>query len=493
MLFNSNEFIFLFLPLTLLVFFGLGRFSRQLAAAWLAAASLFFYGWWNPAFVALLAVSIGFNYAVGVALAHEFDSQHVVRKQWTLFFGVAANLLLLGYFKYFNFFVDSLNAALGSNYSIDSKILPLGISFFTFTQIAFLVDASRGLAREFNFIHYVLFVTYFPHLIAGPVLHHKEMMPQFAKPEIYRLNYQSLAIGLSIFFIGLFKKVMLADEMIEYVKPVFDAAAHGRTVSFKESWGAAFSYTLQLYFDFSGYSDMAIGISRMFGVKLPLNFNSPYKAVNIIEFWRRWHMTLSRFLRDYLYIPLGGNRKGPIRRYVNLLLTMLLGGLWHGAGWTFVIWGGLHGIYLVINHGWHWLRQALGHDLNRSRLPGRLAGGFLTFIAVVFAWVFFRADNLHAGLEIAGAMLGFNGFKFTGHFQLSLIAQFLFIAWAMPNTQQLMSDYDPVLPAHGSDVGASPRWLAWRPNWLWLAFVFALASMALTEGSKISEFLYFRF
>ena len=295
MLFNSYEFVFVFLPVTLLVFFVLGRYSQQIAASWLAAASLFFYGWWNPLFVGLLLASIVFNYSVGVMLVRAHERRRESGKYWILCLGVAANLALLGYFKYFNFFVASLNAALGAEYAVGSIVLPLGISFFTFTQIAFLVDASRGLVREFNFTHYVLFVTYFPHLIAGPVLHHKEMMPQFDKPQTYRLNYECLAVGLTIFFIGLFKKVMLADEMIKYVKPVFDAAGQGRMVSFKESWGAAFSYTLQLYFDFSGYSDMAIGLSRMFGVKLPLNFNSPYKAVNIIEFWRRWHMTLSRF------------------------------------------------------------------------------------------------------------------------------------------------------------------------------------------------------
>jgi len=492
MLFNSYEFVFLFLPITLLVFFKLGQYSRRIAAGWLAAASLFFYGWWNPLFVGLLLGSIAFNYTVGVVLVREHDRQHEAGKYWALFLGVVANLALLSYFKYFNFFVASLNTALGTSYDVGSIILPLGISFFTFTQIAFLVDASRGLVRELNFIHYVLFVTYFPHLIAGPVLHHKEMMPQFDKPQTYRMNYECLAVGLTIFSIGLFKKVMLADEMIKYVKPVFDAAAHGQMLTFKETWGAALSYALQLYFDFSGYSDMAIGLSRMFGVKLPLNFNSPYKAVNIIDFWRRWHMTLSRFLRDYLYIPLGGNRKGLVRRHFNLLLTMLLGGLWHGAGWTFVIWGGLHGVYLVINHGWRGVRRKLGHDLDSS-LPGRLAGGFVTFIAVVFAWVFFRADNLQTGLAIAQSMLGLNGFSFTGHFRLNTIAALLFIAWAMPNTQQVMARFDPALPIREKDFGAAPQWLQWRPNWVWLVSIFTMIYLSLSQGDKISDFLYFQF
>jgi D-alanyl-lipoteichoic acid acyltransferase DltB (MBOAT superfamily) len=493
MLFNSYEFIFLFLPITLLIFFKLGQYQQRLAAAWLAVASLFFYAWWNPIFVSLLLGSIAFNYGIGVALVRQIDRQRDQHKQWTLLIGVTANLVLLGYFKYFNFFVSSLNTGLGTHFAVENIILPLGISFFTFTQIAYLVDASRGLVREFNFIHYVLFVTYFPHLIAGPVLHHKEMMPQFDKPQTYRLNYECLSVGLTIFTIGLFKKVMLADEMIKYVKPVFDAAAHGQTLTFKETWGGALSYSLQLYFDFSGYSDMAIGLSRMFGVKLPLNFNSPYKAVNIIDFWRRWHMTLSRFLRDYLYIPLGGNRKGPVRRYANLFMTMLLGGLWHGAGWTFVIWGGLHGVYLIINHAWRGLRQKLGHDLEKSTWPGRLLSGFVTFVAVVFAWVFFRADNLQAGLSMAQSMLGINGFSFQGHFRLNTIGGMLFIAWVMPNTQQIMARFDPALPIRGEELGSAPKWLQWQPNWVWLVSIFMMAYLSLSQGDKISDFLYFQF
>ena len=286
---------------------------------------------------------------------------------------------------------------------------------------------------------------------------------------------------------------MLADEMIKYVKPVFESAANGHAVSFKESWAGALSYTLQLYFDFSGYSDMAIGLSRMFGVKLPLNFNSPYKASNIIEFWRRWHMTLSRFLRDYLYIPLGGNRKGNMRRYLNLFVTMLLGGLWHGAGWTFVVWGGLHGIYLIINHSWHELLRFLGHDLTKKSWVGQLFGGFLTFVAVVFGWVFFRAEDLHSGLVIAQSMLGLNGFEFSGRFQLSMIAKLLFIAWVLPNTQQFMHKYDPALPNRDVNYGNKLKWLEWHPSLIWLVAIIVLVSQSLLQGEKVSEFLYFRF
>ena len=300
MLFNSYAFIFLYLPLVLLGFFAIARIHQAWAAAWLALASLFFYGYWNPIYVGLLMASIVCNYGFGTWLG-----KAVAQRKRILTLAVSADLLLLGYYKYANFFVDSVNTVSGSDWQVGNIILPLGISFFTFTQIAFLVDTYQGKVKEFNFIHYTLFVTYFPHLIAGPVLHHKEMMPQFALPATYRFNPENMAVGLTIFFIGLFKKVILADGLAEYVGPVFAAHGAGMQLSFIDAWGGALCYTLQLYFDFSGYSDMAIGLSRLFGVTLPLNFHSPYKSVNIVEFWRRWHMTLSRFLRDYLYIPAG--------------------------------------------------------------------------------------------------------------------------------------------------------------------------------------------
>ncbi|MBL8463808.1 MAG: MBOAT family protein, partial [Thauera sp.] len=355
MLFNSPEFIYLYLPIVLVGFFWLAATSHRIAAVWLAAASCFFYGWWNPVYLGLLGASIVFNYGMGIRLARESARPPGERRRAFLVFAVGANLLLLGYFKYFNFFADSARVVFDGHWHFDAIVLPLGISFFTFTQIAFLVDAWRGEAREFNFVHYTLFVTYFPHLIAGPVLHHREMMPQFAQPSTYRLDWENIAVGLAIFGLGIFKKVVLADGIAPHANAVFQAAEAGQALSLLDAWGGALAYTFQLYFDFSGYSDMAIGLSRMFGVKLPLNFDSPYKAGSISEFWRRWHMTLSRFLRDYLYIALGGNRKGSLRRHANLFVTMVLGGLWHGAGWTFVVWGALHGFYLMVNHAWRWL------------------------------------------------------------------------------------------------------------------------------------------
>jgi len=518
MLFNSYAFIFFFLPVALLVFFQLGKVSAKLAAGWLAAASLFFYGWWNPAYVVLLVVSILFNYRMGLAIVRAGAAAEARRRKRLLVFAVAANLAVLGYYKYMNFFLDNANAVLGTSASLGTIILPLGISFFTFTQIAFLADAYQGKAREYSFVHYGLFVTYFPHLIAGPILHHREMMPQFALPGTYRPDYGNLAAGLTIFVIGLFKKVVIADGIASYVAPVFDAPQAGQVLTFLEAWCGALAYTFQLYFDFSGYSDMAVGLSLLFGIRLPINFHSPYKAVNIVEFWRRWHMTLSRFLRDYLYYPLGGNRKGPGRRYVNLMVTMLLGGLWHGAGWTFVVWGGLHGFYLVVNHAWRALRERLGHDIGRSTAWGRAMGCAVTFAAVVAGWVVFRADSLDSAAAILRAMAGLNGlvvpdvwlarwggigdwlsqhgvaFGATPALARTGVVHWiwilLLIVWFVPNTQQIMAASRPALgiPPDSSNS----RW-QWRPAAASAAAVAVMAVIVIVNLNRHSEFLYFQF
>ena len=519
MLFNSYGFIFLYLPAVLLGFFWLARISHAFAAGWLVLASLFFYGYWNPAYVGLLLGSISCNYAFGLWIAKAGVRHDDRRKKQLLVAALAVNLLMLGYYKYANFFVGSVNSAAGTSWSLGEIILPLGISFFTFTQIAFLVDTYQGKVKEYNFIHYLLFVTYFPHLIAGPVLHHREMMPQFALASTYRFNYENMAVGLTIFFIGLFKKVIVADGLAVYVGPVFAAPAAGVQLSFIDAWGGALCYTLQLYFDFSGYSDMAIGLSRMFGVVLPLNFHSPYKSVNIIEFWRRWHMTLSRFLRDYLYIPLGGNRKGKARRYLNLMVTMLLGGLWHGAGWTFVIWGGLHGLYLAINNGWQSLRRKLGQDPVRSlSRPMHALSVLLTFLAVVAAWMVFRADNLATATALLKAMAGMNGFVLpdawlakwgsagqwlaahgiafgaTGGLimggAINWIWISLLIVWLAPNTQQIMASFRPALDV---PAGTPPARLRWLPSTRAALAVWLLGFVAIINLNRQSVFLYFQF
>lgn len=405
MLFNSYSFIFLFLPIVLLGFFWLARSSHSFAAAWLALASLFFYGYWNPAYVGLLLGSIACNYAFGLWIAKAGMKHNEAQKKHMLIFAIIANLALLAYYKYTNFFIDSLNTATDTNWSMGEIILPLGISFFTFTQIAFLVDTYQGKVKEYNFIHYTLFVTYFPHLLAGPVLHHREMMPQLQLRKNYQLDWDNIATGLLLFTLGLCKKTLIADELAPYANAIFDGVHHGWLPTTYEAWSGALAYTLQIYFDFSGYTDMALGIALMFNIHLPINFDSPYKSTSIIDFWRRWHMTLSRYLRDYLYIPLGGNRKGKVRRYVNLLLTMLLGGLWHGAGWTFILWGALHGLYLTINHLWREQIKPQSSLAVPTRLS-TLSGGALTFIAVVAAWVVFRSHDLHSAAVMLNAMFG---------------------------------------------------------------------------------------
>lgn len=520
MLFNSFPFIFLYLPITALVFYLLGRQSRPLAALWLFSASLFFYGWWNPAYVGLLLASIMFNYGSGLALSRAQAPDRKHTKNALLVGAVAINLSVLAYYKYANFFLDNLGLLLGSTLTIESVILPIGISFYTFTQIAFLVDAYRGHVKEPNLVHYGLFVTYFPHLIAGPVLHHKEMMPQFGKPGTYRINSGNLACGLAIFSIGLFKKTIIADGIASYATPVFQAADHGVTLSFFEAWAGALAYAFQIYYDFSGYSDMAVGLSLMFNVKLPLNFYSPYKARNIIEFWRRWHITLSRFLRDYLYIPLGGNRKGKARRHLNLMATMLLGGLWHGASWNFVVWGLLHGIYLVINHIWQSLLTRMNLRISEARLYPVIAIG-LTFVAVCFAWVFFRATSISGATSMAASMLGFHGislpsgmkdslpvlgahvFEFNGMFHNELVnwntgALWLLclsiLTWFAPNTLQIMRRQQPTID-NFTVQGKIPARIQWSPN-LRTALIGALLMLASIINIYIgsySEFLYFQF
>lgn len=524
MLFNSYSFILAYLPVVFTVFFLLGKNSHRLAASWLGFASLFFYGWWSIYALPLLLSSILANYRFSIPLSSQTMSDK--NKRIYLFVAVLSNLIVLGVFKYSNFFISTANDLISPNFGWGSIpllniVLPLGISFFTFTQIAFLVDTYRGQVKETDPIHYLLFVTYFPHLIAGPVLHHKQMMPQFGFASTYRFNHESVAIGLTVFCIGLFKKVVFADELAVYANLVFDGTNAGVKPTFFDAWTGALAYTLQLYFDFSGYSDMAIGLSRLFNIRLPLNFNSPYKAFNIIEFWRRWHMTLSAFLRDYIYIPLGGNRNGKVARYRNLILTMLLGGLWHGAGWTFVLWGGLHGIYLVINHAW--LRVTDG-GFGRY-LPNPVAivlGVGMTFLAVVIAWVSFRAANFATAIEMYRGMFGIYGIGLPNHFvphwagipgglgnvlpgeggliEKSGMANNLLIfwilvgmlvVWVMPNAQQWLARFHVAYERVPESYW--PATLAWRPN-LWFGILTAIVMvMVVLKLGSATYFIYFQF
>lgn len=525
MLFNSYEFLFVFLPIIFFGFFGIARKNRRIAAFWLAVASLFFYGYWNPVFVGLLVSSIIFNYGAGNWLARTRDRHG--HSKLALCVAVTINLSILGYFKYANFFLATANNVLDKSWVPLDVILPLGISFFTFTQIAFLVDVYRKIVKEYDFVHYLLFVTYFPHLIAGPVLHHKQMMPQFAHEETYRINWENIAVGLSIFILGLTKKVVIADTLAPIANGVFDAAHSGIDVMLVDAWAGALAYTFQLYFDFSGYSDMAIGISLMFNVRLPRNFDSPYRATNVIDFWRRWHMTLSAFLRDYLYLALGGNRRGKFRRYLNLMITMLLGGLWHGANWTFVFWGGLHGLYLVANHAWRGLISHFGWRWWGPLWLGKVLAWALTFFSVVIGWVFFRAETLSDARAVLAGMASLNGVSvssgnLTGFLagmlpgpvyqngllpiieksttmQTPEVAFILFlsavIAWLLPNSLQIFASRKPAWDETRIEQSAPAKLLydKWSANHVWVVVLGLLCATSIAGFNRASAFLYFQF
>lgn len=493
MLFNSYPFIFVFLPVVLAGATILTRFAgRDALLVWLLLSSLVFYGQWNANFLILLVGSIVANYLLGQRIRAAGASPMGLR---LLVIGITGNLATIAYFKYANFFLENAVDITGVEFTWTRIVLPIAISFFTFQQIAYLVDSRRGRIARHRFIEYALFVAFFPQLIAGPIIHHSEMLWQFRR--LAGLRSSNIAIGAAIFIIGLSKKVLIADPLGSFGSPVFAAADAGEPITLIAAWAGALSFTFQLYFDFSGYSDMAIGLARLFGIRLPLNFASPYKSTSIIDFWRHWHMTLSRFLRDYLYFPLGGNRRGPTRRHVNLMITMLLGGLWHGAGWGFVIWGGLHGLYLIVNHAWRSLGLTKGADG-----PGvRVAGWAITFVAVVFAWVFFRAETLDGAVTIASAMVGLGGGTSpanaasltAGWEQVAYLAGAAFIAFALPNTQELLSRYRPALHFDPAHARFSVYRFYWRPNAAWgLAFVamLVLGVFAMTEPT---EFLYFEF
>jgi alginate O-acetyltransferase complex protein AlgI len=469
MLFNSYVFLFAFLPVTLLGFFFLSRWRGAVAAQlWLTLASIAFYGWSGWRLLPLLFASILINFTIGRGLI----MRHTTRRptEWLLAFGILFNLLLLGYFKYAGFLTTTINALADLDWHLGDVVLPVGISFYTFTQVAFLVDAARGEAREYDLPRYALFVSFFPHLIAGPIIHHKD----------------DFAVGATLFTFGLFKKVAFADRIAPFASPVFAAADAGAVISAMDAWIAVLAYTAQIYFDFSAYSDMAIGLSRMFGIHLPLNFNSPYKALSAIDFWRRWHMTLSRFLRDYLYFPLGGNRKGSVRRYVNLAITMLLGGLWHGAGWTFVIWGALHGLYLIVNHAWR---------ATHISLP-KLVSWVATFSGVVVAWIFFRAHSFGGALAVLQGLVGQSGYtsaaivKSNGLiYSLGLLA----IAWFAPNTQQILRAHMPTQYYAITPQPKGGRHVSWsfQSSTAFLGAILLLIAVLLMP--KGSDFLYFQF
>ena len=471
MLFNSYPFVFGFLPIVLLGFATLAHSDLYRAAAvWLILASLFFYGWWDWRYLFLFGFSIGFNYLWSLLLIPRgatSPTKPTLSPRLLLAAGIAVNLALLGYFKYRIFIAASVGALLGSPWNLGPLVLPLAVSFFTFEQITYLVSAYNGEPGTCDFISYCMFITFFPHLIAGPIVRYTEIYPQFNRSTPLRLTADNLAGGLMIFSIGLFKKVILADTLRVIVNPLF---AQERTLVFSDAWGAALAFALQIYFDFSGYSDMAIGLARMFGVRFPENFDSPYKSRDFIQFWRKWHMTLSFFLRDYLYIPLGGNRRGEPRRYLNLFLTMLLGGLWHGASWTFVAWGGLHGIFLAINHAWSRFGRCL---------PDLLAWA-ATFFLVTVAWVFFRAATFRQAALILHGMAGLSGFSWDpqwysiGWHELRQIGIGLFLVLFCPNRQTLLAR-------------------EWKSDYAYAGAFAIMAGLSIMSMANPPPFIYFQF
>lgn len=490
MLFNSYEFIFLFLPITVSVYYLLNRMRLTLASnAWLLFASLFFYCWWEIKFLPLLLVSILFNYTIGnLLIDYDLNRKNTVSRKSIFVTGIVCNLVLLGIFKYTDFTISTVNAVAGTNFELLRIILPLGISFFTITQIAFLVDCYEGLVKERKLLNYSLFVTFFPHLLAGPILHHKEMMPQFDRVRNKVVNYRNLCIGSFVFFIGLFKKIMIADSFSKIVSNGFDTA---KSLNGVEGWVASLSYTLQLYYDFSGYSDMAVGVGLMFNVVLPWNFNSPYKSTNVIQFWQRWHMTLSSFLTTYVYSPMLRASRSYSFSYslVAIFLTMLISGIWHGAGWNFVIWGALHGAALVVNHFWR---------KKKIKMPAFI-GCLITFLFVNISFVFFRAKSIPEAFKVLKAMFGMGAPIFPDDsINVTLSAFGKSHIWKTILTNLRGNDSTlwmllGILLFTFTAKNSIQLSETYKPDWKHLVFILFISMYAILNMGKVSEFLYFQF
>jgi alginate O-acetyltransferase complex protein AlgI len=512
MLFNSYEFIFAFLPVVVAVFFALGRASRAWALRWVIAASLFFYGWWRPLNLLIILPSVLINFLLARMLQRLCKQGNRSTARAVLLIGIAFNVAFLGYFKYSNFFVSSVNDAFGTQMVLARVILPLGISFITFQKIAFLIDVHAGRIESFTLQDYCLFVLFFPQLIAGPIVHYREMMPQFHRVSC-RFDKDNVSVGLTLLAFGLFKKVFLADKIALFVTPIYEQAASGSSIALLPAWIAAFGFTLQIYFDFSGYTDMALGIARLFGVRLPPNFNSPLRASSIIDFWQRWHMTLTRFLTAYIYNPLAlwltrrraargstgfvGPNKHPAA-FIELLmfpvlLTMLVSGIWHGAGYTFILWGVLHGLYLTVNHAWRMLGPKLWRDKSSYARFMQPAGFIITFTCVTASMVIFRSANLKTATDLLHGLLGLHGIGLSSGLGLKRVALRLavpaFIVFACPNTLQILSRYEPAL-----GWKPSPRdRIFWGPSLAWAAVVLTILAIGILNLGGRSEFLYWQF
>jgi D-alanyl-lipoteichoic acid acyltransferase DltB (MBOAT superfamily) len=517
MLFTSFEFIFIYAPLTVALFFIINSFSRSFGIAWLTIASLFFYSWWQVDDLPVLVVSIAVNYCIGELINKKKQISQQRLAKFFFVVGVSLNILALVYYKYFNFIIQSINFLLNTHITDAPIKLPLGISFFTFTQIAYLADCYTKQVSRYNMTNYALFVSYFPHLIAGPILHHNEMMNQFNYRKKNIFNITNISAGITLFSFGLFKKVVIADNIAHIANAIFEESNTHDTINMYMAWKGSLAYTLQLYFDFSGYSDMAIGLSRLMGIKLPINFHSPYKAQSIIDFWQRWHRTLSRFIRDYIYFPLGGSYKGKMDKYKNLFISMLLAGIWHGAGVTFVVWGLMHSLFLIINHGWRDARKKFGYINNKHLAwPIKFFNCLLCFFAVNFAWVMFRADSFKSALTMYRSMfslgdwivpnfLSMNEFEdyssivlFTSkeYSEILMLIASLLLVFFFPNTQQIMRKYSPAIGLYKKEDKLPFKFIIWAPTYGWSIIVSLVLIIALScslSSFNNLQFIYFRF
>ncbi|HET7764427.1 MAG TPA: MBOAT family O-acyltransferase [Burkholderiales bacterium] len=541
MLFNSYEFIFAFLPVTVAGFYLLGWRSRMLSLHWLILASLFFYAWWRPLNVLIIAPSILVNFALARGLQRlTRDDKRRGAAQAVLIAGIAFNVAFLGYFKYTYFLGTAINDAFGANLGLAHIVLPLGISFITFQKIAFLIDVHSRRIETFTARDYCLFVLFFPQLIAGPIVHYREMMPQFQQVS-GRLNRDDVAVGLTLFLFGLFKKSVIADGISPSVALIYDQAASGTGVSFLFAWIAGVGFLLQLYFDFSGYTDMALGAARLIGIRLPPNFNSPLRAPSIIDFWLRWHMTLTRFLTAYIYNPLvlaltrrrlakglkgfGGRDTTPgafaLLLMFPTLLTMFVSGLWHGAGYLFVLWGLLHGVYLTVNHAWRLIAPRLWPDRAAYARLMKPAGITLTFLCVAVSMVLFRSPTVGAAVNLLKGMMGLNGIALpvAVYERVGPLAGWLerfgvmhqawggqefvkmaiaipiliVVVMACPNTLQMLARHEPAIGVRQPAESFLGRALEWRPSLAWAAGISALAVIGVLFLGGESEFLYWQF
>jgi len=522
MLFNSYEFIFAFLPVVVAAFFLLGRASRVWALRWLIAASLFFYGWWRPLNVLIIAPSVLINFLLARALQRLNKQGRRGSAKAVLLAGIAFNVAFLGYFKYSNFLVGAINDAIGTQIVLARIILPLGISFITFQKIAFLIDVHAGRVESFTLQDYCLFVLFIPQLVAGPIVHYREMMPQFHAASC-RFDKDNVSVGLTLFAFGLFKKIFIADSIAPVVRPIYEQAASGSSIALLSAWIAAVGFTLQIYFDFSGYTDMALGIGRIFGIRLPPNFDSALRASNIIDFWLRWHMTLTRFLTAYIYNPLAlwltrrraarglagfGGRNRSVGAFIELLmfpttLTMLVSGVWHGAGYTFIVWGALHGFYLTVNHAWRLLGPKLWHDKSRYERFMQPTGFLVTFVCVAASMIVFRSPTLKTAVDLLQGMIGLHGVGLSqlkdisvGRMRIAFwITAPAFVALVCPNTLQILSRHQPALgwnPIPHDAATAKTRCL-WEPSLAWCLGVSVIAAIAILYLGGQSEFLYWQF